>query len=147
LLHYAEWMLAYEAPYATVLDRVEIPTETWPAQDIRKSIVFHIAAKHAAEPVRSAFRQKAEYFFQTCIKDLRTFPTCALTRPLVLLLTNAYAHPYFQAHPEERAPQASGQCDFGQPQRFKPQFSELYWLRGKVAEWTRTITTGEAMHE
>jgi hypothetical protein len=132
LLHYAEWMLTHEVPYMTVLDRVEIPTETWPAQDIRKCVVFHLASKHAAEPLRSAFRQRAEFFFQTCIRDLRAWRTCTLTRPIALLMTNAYVHAYFQLHPEETAPPPCKQYDFGLPRRFTPQLYELYWIRDKL---------------
>jgi len=139
LLHYVEWMRTHEAPYATVLDKVEIPTETWPAQDIRKSVVFHIAAKYATEPLHTAFRQKAEFFFQACIRDLCSFPTRALTRPVVLLLTNAYIHSYFQMRSAEAAPQPDKQYDFGQPRRFKPQFTELYWARKKVVEWLKAV--------
>jgi hypothetical protein len=139
LLHYAGWMLVHEVPYATVLHKVEIPTETWPAQDIRKSVVFHLAAKHAIDPLRSRFQKKGEFFFQACIQDLRTFPTCTLTRPIVLLLTNAYVHSYFQAHPEETAPHASKEYDFGHPKQFRPQFSELYWAREKLSAWMSRV--------
>ena len=45
-MRYAEWMLAHEAPFATRFDRVEYPTESWPAQDIRKSCVFDYAAQY-----------------------------------------------------------------------------------------------------
>ena len=132
LLHYADWMLENEAPYTCVLDRVEIPTETWPAQDIRKSNVFYLAAKHALEPRRSAFREKAAFFFDACLRDLKTFPTRALTRPLILLMTNTYMRSYFDMYPEETAPQPQQRYDFGKPRAFTPQFHELYWLRNKI---------------
>ena len=132
LLHYADWMLDHEVPYATILDRVEIPTETWPAQDIRKSNVFDFAAKHADEPLRAAFLQKGEFFFQACIRDLRSFDTCTLTRPLVLLISNAFRHTYFQRYPGEKAPQPDRTYDYGQPEQFTPHLTELYqakdWL-------------------
>ncbi len=32
LLHYADWMMENEVPYKEVLHKVDIPTETWPAQ-------------------------------------------------------------------------------------------------------------------
>ena len=139
LLRYADWMLEHEVPYATVLHKVEIPTETWPAQDIRKSVVFHLAEKHATGAKRAAFRQKATYFFVACIKDLRAFSTCTLTRPLALLLTNAYVHPCFEAHSDEQAPRPSEQYDFGRPLNFTPQFSELHWLREKVSEALQAV--------
>lgn len=142
LLHYAEWMLEHEVPYSQLLDRVEIPTETWPAQDIRKCCVFHLAAKHALEPLRSAFTQKAVFFFQACINDLRSWETYTLTRPLVLLMTNAYVHDYFQYHTEETAPQPMPPYDFGLPQRFTPQFAELYWAREKAQEIVRGLKSG-----
>ena len=135
LLHYGEWMLEHEVPYSTVLHKVEIPTETWPAQDIRKSVVFHLAAKHAVGPLREKFREKASFFFQTCIRDLLSFSTCTLTRPIVLLLTNAYVHPYFQLHPEETTPQPKEQYDFGAPRQFSPQFAEVYRAREKLSAW------------
>jgi hypothetical protein len=139
LLHYAEWMLKQEVPYATVLDKVEIPTETWPAQDMRKSVVFHMAAKYAMGPLREAFRERAIFFFQACVRDLRSFPTCTLTRPIVLLLSNAYVHSYFQLRSEEAAPQLNASYDFGQPRQFSPQFAELYRAREKLSAWIRTI--------
>jgi YetA-like protein len=149
LLHYAEWMLEHEVPYATVLHKVEIPTETWPAQDIRKSVVFHLAANHATGLLRDKCREKTSFFFQTCIRDLLSFSTCTLTRPAVLLLTNAYVHSYFQQHPREAAPQSKELHDFGQPRQFSPQFAELYRAREKlsasiswVLNWRRTMVSG-----
>jgi hypothetical protein len=135
LLHYAEWMLEHEVPYATVLHKVEIPTETWPAQDIRKSVVFYLAAKHAVGSLRERFREKAAFFFQTCIRDLLSFTTCTLTRPIALLLTNAYVHSYFQSHLQEAAPQPNERYDFAQPQGFSPQFAELYRARENLPAW------------
>ena len=124
LLHYAAWMLEHEVPYKRVLDRVEIPTETWPAQDIRKSNVFKFAAKYAPEPFRSAYLQKAEAFFQACITDVLSFDTCTLTRPIVILMANGYMQAYFDCYPEETAPLPAAEYDFGAPRNFTPQFSE-----------------------
>jgi hypothetical protein len=132
LQHYAAWMLENEVPYKLVLDRVEIPTETWPAQDIRKSNVFKFAAKYANEPLRSAFLKKSEDFFRACITDLFSFETCTLTRPLVLLMTNSFMQAYFEQYPEEAAPQPSEGFDFGEPQTFTPQFHGMYKAREKL---------------
>jgi hypothetical protein len=140
LLHYAKWMLEHETPYKDVLDRVEIPTETWPAQDIRKSHVFEYAAKHAEGPLREVFLQKADFFFQTCVTGLLTFETCRLTRPIVLLMTNSYAHAYFQMHPDEAAPQPSKSYDFGQPHEFIPRLCGLYKTRAKLTTILHRLT-------
>jgi hypothetical protein len=133
-------MLEHEVPYKCVLDRVEIPTETWPAQDIRKSNVFEFAAKHAEEPLRSVFLQKADFFFHACIRDLLSFETCTLTRPIVLLMTNSYMHAYFQVHPAESAPRPTKAYDFGRPQNFTPQLHELHQMRAKLAAILHTVS-------
>src|SRR5262249_52687006 len=132
LLHYAAWMLEHEVPYMRVLDRVEIPTETWPAQDIRKSNVFKFAAKYAPELFRGAYLQKAEAFFRACVTDVLSFDTCTLTRPIVLLMTNGYMQAYFDCYPEEMAPLPEAEYDFRAPQDFEPQFYECYKMRDKL---------------
>ena len=128
-VHYAQWMLDHEVPYGTVLHKVELPTETWPAQDIRKSVIFHMAAKYAQGKLCKAFRQKAGFFFQACLRDLRSFPTCMLTRPIALLMSYAHVHAYFQRKTYDPVPQPSESYSFGKPSKFSPQFSELYWIR------------------
>jgi hypothetical protein len=141
LLHYAAWMFAHEVPYKQVLHKVEIPTETWPAQDIRKSVVFNLAAKHAPVPLRDAYLQRAAEFFHACITDLRSFATCRLTRPIVLLMANGYVQAYFNLHPEEAAPSPKATGDFGTPQTFRPQFYEAYQLRTALQTLQQTIRT------
>jgi len=139
LLYYAEWMVSNEVPYATVLDKVEIPTETWPAQDIRKSVVFDFAAKHASEPARSRFTRKADFFFEACIRDLRKFSTCTLVRPLALLLGNAHIHAYFVSHPQEIARVVEKRFDFGRPQSFKGQLFEVYRAREQMRSCVQAV--------
>lgn len=140
LLHYSRWMLKHEVPYKSVLDKVEIPTETWPAQDIRKSNVFKFAAKHSDEPIRSEFIKKSQFFFERCISDLLEFKTCTLTRPVVLLMTNGFMHSYFLAHPDEAAPKPAARYDFGTPEVFKPQFYELYRAREQLRKFLNAGT-------
>ena len=139
LVHYAEWMLSHEVPYATVLHKVEIPTETWPAQDIRKAVVFHFAAKHVAGALREAFTNRASFFFNSCITDLRTFATCTLTRPVALLLSNAHVHSYCAARRHAPASEPKEVYNFGQPARFSPQFAELYRVRERLSILLRSV--------
>ena len=63
LLHYAKWMIEHEVPYKQVLHKVCLPTETWPAQDIRKSFVFGIASRYASDTLGEKFNQKRRFFF------------------------------------------------------------------------------------
>jgi hypothetical protein len=138
LAHYARWMLDHEVPYATVLHRVEIPSETWPAQDIRKSVIFHLAAKYADGTLRDVFRDKAGFFFEACIRDLRLFPTCRVTRPIALLMSCAHVHAYFQQNPYDSVPQPLA-LDFAEPSKFTPQFAELYCAREKLQAVSRRL--------
>lgn len=138
LLHYARWMIVHEVPFKTILHKVTLPTETWPAQDIRKANVFHLAAKHADGSERTALQQKAAFFFDACINDLLSFKTHMLTRPIVILMANAYVHPYFIVHNNEVAPHPTERYKYGKPIRFTPQFDELYKARDLVQTIVRT---------
>ena len=121
LLHYGRWMAEFEQPYQEIIDRMEIPTETWPAQDIRKCHVLHMAAQYSQdETERDRFRDKAEFFFHRCLEDTLKWPTSGLLRPLVLLTCFGPVHAFFMRHnPSVRIPPR--RCDFGRPQPFTGQ--------------------------
>jgi hypothetical protein len=129
LLHYAQWMAKNEVPYMDVLFKADIPTETWPAQDIRKSNVFKYAAKYGDKCYRVNFLQKSEFFLEECIKGLRLFEGRTLTRPIVILMTNLYMHSYFRENPDEVCSVSRRDFDFGTPKIFHAQFCELYRIR------------------
>lgn len=129
LLHYARWMAAHEVPYKVVLDRVEIPTETWPAQDIRKANALAFAAKYAEEAEATLFAEKADFFFRTCVSDLLSFETARLTRPIVILMTNAYMQGSKEWRSGSTGRRHGPPVDFGEPRPFVPQFSWLHRLR------------------
>ena len=119
LLHYATWMAQQEVPYKDVLDKVLLPTETWPAQDIRKSHVLYLAALHAPEAARAQLRSRAQFFFGRCLADLLTFPTAYLTRPQVLLCVYAsQCAGAANAAAIESAPHGHA---FGEPRQFLTQ--------------------------
>ena len=120
LLHYARWMAEYESPYLDRPDTLEYPTETWAAQDMRKSDVFNLASRHAEGDERRRFLDRAEYFFRYATTALGSMPTHGRTRPTVLLLTLGLIHAYVQRTTGEPPP-ALGPVDFGVPQRFVPQ--------------------------
>ena len=49
LLRYADWMAEHEYPFLDKPEKLEFPTETWAAQDMRKVEVFQWAARHGSE--------------------------------------------------------------------------------------------------
>jgi hypothetical protein len=94
LLKFAAWMLANERPYLDTPERLEYPTETWAAQDIRKAAVFEFAARHSADTaLRDRFQSRADSFVDYAITTLVNAPTGRLTRPLVLLLAYGFQRP------------------------------------------------------
>ena len=142
LLHYADWMVANEVPYNDVLDKVEIPTETWPAQDVRKCCVLHYASKYAIPERREAYAKKAAFFFTRCLEDLCSYDTAFFTRPMALLISYGYYHAYFQS----RQPSINFEKhshDFGSPKRFKHQRARIkHSMSNKAAVITGFVVRG-----
>jgi hypothetical protein len=122
LLHYARWMADNEYPYLDKPERLEYPTETWAAQDMRKSEVFKYAAKHATGQERERFLERSEFFFRYSTTTLSEMKTRTLARPVVLLLSFGFMHAYFQRHPHTSAPAPTADhFEFGTPSKFVTQ--------------------------
>lgn len=97
LLRYARWMADHEYCYLDKPALLEFPTETWAAQDLRKSEVFDLAAWHASTAdERERFLERARDFHARSIATLSAMPTRTRTRPLVLLLQYGYARTWFE---------------------------------------------------
>lgn len=97
LLRYARWMAEHEYCYLDKPEVLEFPTETWAAQDLRKSEVFDLAAWQApAADERTRFLERARYFHARSVATLAAMPTRTRTRPLVLLLQYGYARAWFE---------------------------------------------------
>lgn len=140
LLTYARWMAAHELPYKDLLHKVELPTETWPAHDVRKCHVFHVAARYAPPEERTRFTEKAAHYFERCLTDLLSFPTAHLTRPQVILCVYGSVHGYYLDDPHVAALPPEPDHDFGVPLAFEPQRARLKSaLRGKVSVTLREI--------
>jgi hypothetical protein len=121
LLHYARWMAAHERPFLDHPEQLEFPTETWAAQDIRKSDVFFYAAQHARDAERDRFLERGEFFFQYAVTKLASMPTHTFARPVVLLLSNGMLHGWMSAHPGVQKPSAPRPASFPAFQAFVPQ--------------------------
>jgi hypothetical protein len=121
LLTYARWMRTHERPFLDHPERLEYPTETWAAQDIRKSDIFSLAATHAAGDEREQFNERGQFFYDYALTTLQQMPTHTFTRPTVLLLGNGLVHRYFMHHPVADAPSPRAIVTFGLPERFVPQ--------------------------
>ncbi|MBM9514553.1 hypothetical protein [Desulfogranum marinum] len=124
LLHYADWMMEHEKPYKAVLDKVLLPTETWPAQDVRKSHVLFLAAKYGVSEQKQKYREKAKFFYTTGLDDLLSFPTASFTRPQVIMAVYGYLYQYFSTH-QDVVTLSPHNYNFGSPSQFQPQRARL----------------------
>ena len=135
LVRYARWMLAHEAPFATRFDRLEYPTESWPAQDVRKSCVFDYAAQYGPPELRAELTAQAEYFFAQSLHGVLAFETHACTRPLAVLLANGVQRAGFRLYPPpDLAPDPPG-LDFGAPSGFRSQQDRVRARLTTAAGW------------
>jgi hypothetical protein len=123
LLIYARWMAEHEYPYLDKPDILEYPTETWAAQDMRKSEVFEAAARIAdTSEEREKLLERSRFFFESSTTTLARMPTRSLARPVVLLLSNGLARAYSELNPEfPSLPTPETTHDFGSPETFIPQ--------------------------
>ena len=147
LLNYAEWMLDHEAPYYDRLDRVELPTETWVAQDVRKTHVFHLAARFDDRGRAARYAAEADRYRTRMVGDLGRFTTRFLTRPLVLLAVFGHLHEYhlrLAPVPEEtrrrwRHDHCFGECVEYLSQRTRLRATALARWRTSRAELARIV--------
>jgi hypothetical protein len=121
LLHYARWMSANEHLYLDKPERLEYPTETWAAQDMRKSDVFKFAARHSAAQERETFLERSEYFFAGSIRMLLERPTRFTARPRVLMMICGFMHAAFAMRIPSVSPAGPSVDDSRLPKAFVPQ--------------------------
>lgn len=139
LLNYARWMAEHEYPYLEKPEKLEFPTETWAAQDIRKSDILYYAAIHSSGDERSRFAERAAYFHRTAVETLGRMPTRVFARPVIVLLTSGFLHSWYLAHPSASLPRPALEPDVGPPVPFVSQRTiaerraKLFVLAGVIA--------------
>ncbi len=121
LATYAQWVLRHEAPYRQRLDRVEFPTETWPAHDVRKSVVLDYAAVYGRAELAAQCREQADFYFRECLAGVASFETRACTRPLAILLQSGYLRAAFRSLSPPPEPWLEPSSSFGPPTCFVGQ--------------------------
>ncbi|MDR3090495.1 MAG: hypothetical protein LBU39_11885 [Desulfobulbaceae bacterium] len=90
LLAYGRWMIEHEYPYLEKPEILEYPNETWAGQDLRKGAILYFAALQTAGEERERFLVTANFFLDYGIAELRRQTTNYYTRPLVLMMQNAW---------------------------------------------------------
>jgi len=122
LRHYARWMARHEQPTLSQPDKLQYPTETWAAQDMRKWHVLEHAARYESDDdERQRMWGKADFFFNYSVDYLTDSPTKSLCRPVVLMLNFGWQRAWLLEHRDEPAFTEEIGDDFGQPATFVPQ--------------------------
>ncbi len=124
LLHYAEWMVNNEKPYSKLKDKLVIWSETWSAQDIRKSYVLNMAAKYSHATQRALYLNKAKYFYKKCLEDLLNQKTFYFIRPLTILLAYGCFKPFDEKELSNISFPDSNE-NYGEPKSFTPQKAKV----------------------
>ncbi len=120
LLHYARWMIKNEYIYLDKPEKLEYPTETWAAQELRKAEVLNLAAFFfESDKERKTFKEKAKYFYEEGLKRLFSFQTWYYTRPLAIVFQSGFSWPWFEVNKPPLWPEKD--YNFGKPQHFIPQ--------------------------
>jgi hypothetical protein len=114
-------MLRNEVPYFDHPEKLEYPTETWAAQELRKANVLRLAASHADESLKTRLWCRARELADRAWADLHRFESRSVTRALAILMAEGLRDSYFRARPPKPLPCPADEHDFGQPQRFQPQ--------------------------
>ncbi|PAY16589.1 hypothetical protein CKO51_25780 [Rhodopirellula sp. SM50] len=122
LRHYARWMTENERPTLSEPDKLQYPTETWSAQDMRKWHVLEHAARYECdEVIRARMCAKADFFFNYVVDYLTQSPTKSLCRPVILMLNFGWQREWLVEHRDAPAFTEEIEDDFGEPRTFVPQ--------------------------
>jgi hypothetical protein len=126
VLHYARWMAEHERFYLDEPEKLEYPTETWAAQELRKGAVLLMAARYTKPDEAERFRNRGREILDRAWQSLLSFPTRACTRPLALVLQQGYIETYLTD--SVMVTLGSDACDdnaFGLPYDFVSQKNDI----------------------
>lgn len=122
LRRYAKWMTKHEGPSLSQPDKLQYPTETWAAQDMRKWYILEYAARYSEDDsLRMEMRARADFFYDYVLDYLNESATKALCRPVTLMLNMGWQRQWFLQNRETPAFTKKIEKDFGRPQVFIPQ--------------------------
>ena len=119
-VRYVDWMLEHEVPYASVFDRVEFPTVTWPAHDLRKSVIFGDALRFGRPEHRARYLERSESFYEAAFQGMRQFSGFDTARPLALVLANGFQREYLESSAAAESVGSPPDERFDPPREFVP---------------------------
>ncbi len=153
LLAFAAWMAENEQPYFDTPEKLEHPTETWAAQELRKGNVLRLAAAYAEEPLRTRLVDRGAALVDRAWNDLLNFDSRYTIRALAITMTEGERDLYCRSAEAMPAPPTGDDLDFGSPELFVPQkrrvlrrlkspmgFARSVLKLARVSRWRRYLT-------
>jgi hypothetical protein len=137
-LRYAAWMLEHEAPYFDRPEKLEYPTETWAAQELRKANVLALAARHADAADASRLRQRFAELAARAFADLARFPSRSAARPLAILMTEGVRYLMLREEQTQKLPRPP-RPSFAPRPPFVPQKQRVKRLLRSPIGWLRLL--------
>jgi hypothetical protein len=113
-------MCQHEKFYLDEPEKLEYPTETWAAQELRKGTTLLMAAQLSPASEASAMRQRAGEILNRAWQTLMSFESRICTRPLALVLQQGHLEASLRTASVEPTTQDE-MFDFGQPTEFVSQ--------------------------
>jgi hypothetical protein len=142
LLHYARWMCANERFYLDEPEKLEFPTETWAAQELRKGTTLWMAARYASASEAKLWQVRGKELLDRAWQSLISFDTRGCTRPVALVLQQGYLETSLQSHFNL---QANGCCEprpemsSSPPSEFIPQKEGIKRALLSPAGWLKVV--------
>jgi len=99
LLHYARWMCKHERFYLDEPEKLEYPTETWAAQELRKGNSLLMAAQFASSDEVEDFQARGRAILDEAWRRLQSFESRTSTRAIAIILQQGYLETYFRSQP------------------------------------------------
>lgn len=138
LVHYANWMLANEQPYFEQADRLEYPTETWAAQELRKANILRLAARHVNSPLREKLQLRGNELGDRAWSDLYKFDRKVTARALSIVMVEGLLDCVIRRQVEVPVPQRPPHCAFYKSETFIPQRQRIKQSLRQPSQWAKT---------
>lgn len=121
VLSYGRWMMKHETLSSKKRDLLEIWTESWPAQDLRKGLILMQLGRHLSDDAEcAAFRARGRELFLDAQTELLEWETATLARPLFLVMRYGYLGSFWMQRDDlEPLPQVVSK-GHGRPSGFIP---------------------------
>jgi len=127
LAAFGAWMVENEQAYYDAPEKLEYPTETWAAQDLRKANAARLAAEWVGEPLRGRLLEWGEALADRAWSDLLDFESRHTIRALAIVMTEGTRDLRLRLVEPPPPPPVEVQ-DFGSPERFVPQKTRVVRL-------------------